>query len=34
MGGESPDTYGITKEGKVVKHVSTKEGLARMGVLL
>ena len=32
MGGESPDTRGVTKDGKVFKRVSTEEGLARAGV--
>jgi len=32
MGSESPDTHGITKDGKVFKRVSTEEGLARAGV--
>ena len=32
MGSESPDTHGITRDGKVFKRVSTEEGLARAGV--
>ena len=30
MGSESPDTYGVTKDGKVFKHVTTEAGIARM----
>jgi len=32
MGSESPDTHGMTKDGKVFKRVSLEEGLARAGV--
>ena len=34
MGGDSPDTHGITKDGKVFRRVSLEEGLARAGVTL
>ena len=30
MGSESPDTYGVTKDGKVFKHVTTEDGITRM----
>jgi len=32
MGSESPETRGVTKDGKVFTRVSTEEGLARAGV--
>ncbi len=31
MGAESPDTHGVTEDGKVYQRVSTEKGMARMG---